>query len=68
MKAVFEQGPALQASEAAVYLTSLIGRPVSTEYARVLAHRDRWRRWNREGRTWYLLDDIDTTADRMSAP
>lgn len=55
----------LQAPEAAVYLSSLIGRNVSVAYLRVLAHRNDWRRWVHQGRAWYAVGDIDATADRM---
>lgn len=56
----------LDAAEAAVYLTSLLGRPVSVPYVRVLAHRHEWRRmwWGRRIR--YRLDDIDATGNTMS--
>lgn len=55
----------LDAAETAVYLTSLLGRPVSVPYVRVLAHRHQWRRmwWGR--RMHYRLDDIDMTGNAM---
>jgi len=56
----------LDAAETAVYLTALVGRPISVPYVRVLAHRNQWRRvwWGR--RMHYHLGDIDATGDAMS--
>lgn len=56
----------LDAEETAIYLTTLIGRPISVPYVRVLAHRNEWRRawWGR--RMHYRLDDVDITGNAMS--
>ena len=56
----------LQAPEAAVYLSTLVGRRVDVAYLRVLAHRHGWRRWQHKGRAWYAVADIELTADRMT--
>lgn len=58
----------LDAEEVAVYLGSVLGRPMSAAYVRVLAHRGEWRRTRLLGRVRYLLDDVDATLDRMGSP
>jgi len=55
----------LDAAETAVYLSSLLGRPISVPYVRVLAHRNEWRRIWRGQRRYYRLDDIDVTGNSM---
>lgn len=57
----------LDAAETAVYLTSMLQRPVSAPYVRVLAHRSRWRRTWFLGRVRYHLDDVDATLTRMAS-
>ena len=62
-----EKPTTLQAPEAAIYLSTMIGRRVDVPYIRVLAHRNGWRRWWHQGRAHYAVADIDRTADRMIA-
>lgn len=56
----------LDAAETAVYLSSLVGRPISVPYVRVLAHRKEWRRVWHGRRMHYRLDDIEFTGEAMS--
>jgi hypothetical protein len=52
----------LDAQEAAVYLSTVLGRRISPAYVRVLAHRYHWTRNRHRGRTRYRLLDIDATV------
>lgn len=56
----------VDAKEAAVYLSSVVGRPIGVPYVRVLAHRNRWARTTENYRVAYLLADVEATADRMT--